>query len=94
MGIRGRGHKFVLLVTKFLKVGWSDPGAKVCSGGCGIAIFEVYRDKSRFLTFAATDRDDLLFPRYVVIFVVFRVRLRFHCLLTVKFPGFLRSGPT
>ena len=71
-----------------------ESGAKVCRGGCGIAIFGVYRDKSRFLTFAATNRDYLLFPRYVAIFVVFHVRSRFHCLLTVEFPGFLRCGPT
>ena len=38
-------------------------GAKVCRGGCGIAIVGVYRDKSRYLAFAATYRDNLLFPR-------------------------------
>ena len=50
------------------------PGAKVCRGGCGIAIFGVYRDKSRYLTFAATDssfsaicRDFCGFPRQIAI---------------------------
>ena len=38
-------------------------GAKVCRGGCGIAIVGVYRDKSRYLAFAATYRDNVLFPR-------------------------------
>ena len=38
-------------------------GAKVCRGGCGIAIVGVYRDKSRYLAFAATYRDKILFPR-------------------------------
>ena len=38
-------------------------GAKVCRGGCGIAIVGVYRNKSRYLAFAATYRDNLLFPR-------------------------------
>ena len=38
-------------------------GAKVCRGGCRIAIVGVYRDKSRYLAFAATYRDIILFPR-------------------------------
>ena len=46
-----------------------EPGAKVCCGGCGIAIVGVYRDKSRYLAFAATYRDKSRF------FVVFRVRM-------------------
>ena len=29
-------------------------GAKICCGGCGIAIVAVYRDKSRYLAFAVT----------------------------------------
>jgi hypothetical protein len=39
------------------------PGAKICRGGCGIAIFGVYRNKSRYLAFTATNRDNLRFPR-------------------------------
>ena len=66
-------------IKKQMPIG-SRPGAKVCRGGCEIAIFAVYRDKSRYLTLAATDRDNLLFPRYFAIFVIFRVRLRFHSL--------------
>ena len=38
-------------------------GTKVCRGGCGIAIVVVYRDKSQYLAFAATHRDNILFPR-------------------------------
>ena len=53
--------------------GYWRAGAKVCRGRCGIAIFGVYRDKSRYLTFAATVRDNLPFPRYFAIFVIFRV---------------------
>ena len=37
--------------------------------------------ESRYLAFTATDRDNLLFPRYFAIFVIFRVRSRFRLLL-------------
>ena len=50
-------------LTDTIKQGMLYSGAKVCRGGCGIAIVGVYRDKSRYLAFAATYRDNILFPR-------------------------------
>ena len=63
------------------------PGAKVCRGGCRIAIFGVYRDKSRYLTFAETDRDNLLFPAIFRDFCDFPRQIAISFTLNCQIPG-------
>ena len=73
-----------------VRIAWRLTGAKVCRGGCGIAIVYVYREG--YLAMSATYRDNLLFPRDSRdFFVVFRTDCDFIYSPRVKFLGFLRS---